>query len=507
MNAMVLNKQERQETILKLTLNLLPSQCRLDTLEGQEHTVVPMVILTEGVHAGSLGPLYYSKKELSKTPAVWNHKPVVVYHPTMNGVGVSACDPVIINSRKVGVMMNTRYDNGKLKSEAWIRKDRADAVDERIMSAVNQGEMMELSTGVFVDIEEKDGEYGGESYKGIARNFRPDHLALLPDQIGACSIADGAGFLRNAAHQKNIPFEVLRKALAKLGLADNELSHSDIHVALGDALRTRLGSTVGIGEPAGIWVMDVFSNFVIYEKDGMLFRLGYTSNDTEVQLSDETPVEVQKVSEYRTVQNSTEEQNIMNKEQMIAAIVGNAKWSDKDLETLNAMSDEQLKTLADLKKTNPAFEVTLSKSEEPVKNAKKEETPKVEKPVANAKEGAPVASAKEEKPEPKKVITVAEFIGNAPAEVQEVLNESLSMMNEEKSKIVAAILANEANSFTENELKTRPLGELRKIAQLMGAKSVPSGRPTNYAGQAPTPAENAEREEALEMPALNFDKR
>jgi hypothetical protein len=100
--------------MVTLTLNLLPKACRIDTLEGQEYTVIPMVILTEGVHAGSMGPLYYPKDELSKTPQAWNHKPIVVYHPTMNGVGVSACDPVVINSRKVGLMMTTQFKGGRL---------------------------------------------------------------------------------------------------------------------------------------------------------------------------------------------------------------------------------------------------------------------------------------------------------------------------------------------------------------------------------------------------------
>jgi hypothetical protein len=37
----------------------------------------------------------------------------------------------------------------------------------------------------------------GRQYVGIARNHRPDHLAILPDLKGSCSIADGAGLCRN----------------------------------------------------------------------------------------------------------------------------------------------------------------------------------------------------------------------------------------------------------------------------------------------------------------------
>ncbi len=495
MNKLVLNKKE---TILKFAINLLPSQCRFESLEGQEYTVVPMVILTEGVHNGSMGPLLYPKAELSKTPVVWNHKPIVVYHPTMNGVGVSACDPDIINSRKVGLMMNTKFEKGKLKSEAWIRKDRADTVDERIMSAVTNSEMMELSTGVFVDVEEKEGEFDGESYVGIARNYRPDHLALLPDQIGACSIEDGAGFLRNAAAKRNIPQEVLHEALRKLGLAGNELSHSDIYGVLAGLLRTKFGET------PMVWVADVFSNFVVYERDGKFFRLGYTSNDTQVQLSDETPVEVVKVSEYRTVQNTTatDEQTIMNPEikKLVDIIVGNAKWSDEDREKLGKVPKERLEALAEVKKANPNFSFSMSTPEAPATNAK------VEKPEAPAASvTAPVVKTEPVTNQQSKVLTVNDYVGAAPREIQEVLTNGIQIYNEEKDKIVATILANESNPYTEADLKTRPLGELRKMVQLMGNKTTTERAPS-YAGQAPTPAANAEKEEPLEVPAMNFGK-
>src|SRR6185503_17476996 len=246
----------------RLTCNLLPSGCRLDTLEGRNYTVVPMIILTEGVHQGSQGPLYYPKEELAKTPVVWNHKPIVVYHPTMNGDGISACDPVIINNRKVGLMLNTKFEGGRLRSEAWIEKDRANAVDDRIMTAVDNKEMMELSTGVFIDIEETSGTWKSEDYTGIARNYRPDHLALLPDQIGACSIADGADFLRNNAFNDNPASKALRKALIKMGVLDNEMSMSNIHSALSSAVRKKFN--VGDDGPF-IWIADVYSNFFIYE--------------------------------------------------------------------------------------------------------------------------------------------------------------------------------------------------------------------------------------------------
>jgi hypothetical protein len=70
------------------------SAIRHDSMEGRDYLVAPMVMITEGVHNGSGGSLYYSKEELEKTPESWNHKPVVVYNPPMNGIGVCAFDPI-----------------------------------------------------------------------------------------------------------------------------------------------------------------------------------------------------------------------------------------------------------------------------------------------------------------------------------------------------------------------------------------------------------------------------
>jgi hypothetical protein len=189
---------------------------RNEILEGREYLVVPMVMLTEGVHRGSNGAMLYPADELGKTPCVWNMKPLVVNHPENNGEGLSACDPVVAEKYKVGLIMNTEFDDrNRLKAEAWLEVERANKVDPRIMAAVENQRMMELSTGVFVDKDFVEGEFNGKHYDAIARNYRPDHLALLPDKKGACSIDDGAGFIRNQAEDNPELVEVLMTYNAK----------------------------------------------------------------------------------------------------------------------------------------------------------------------------------------------------------------------------------------------------------------------------------------------------
>lgn len=488
-------RNESPAAMQSLTCNVLPKLVRHDTMEGRSFLVVPMVILTEGVHKGSGGALYYSPEELAKTPAAWNAKPVVVYHPEMNGQAVSACDPSILTNRKVGVMMNTVYEKGKLKSEAWLEKDRADKVDERIMAAVESGEMMELSTGVFVDCEESEGEWKGEKYMGLARNFRPDHLALLPDKIGACSISDGAGFLRNELKdgKKSTIAAIFQSVLRSLGMSTNEMSQSNTRDALGEALRAKLGikSDMNYNGPY-CYVEDVYSDFVVYSYDGKIYRIGYTASETGVELSDLKPVEVVRVTEYRTVagayvgnQDQTPKERTMDKKQLVDGIIGNGSgWSEEDRPTLMAMSEAQLK------KIKPVAA--------PVANAAP--TNVVALPVQAA--AAPVAA----QPAVVKVVSLEEYVGQAPKEIRDVLTNSVQAMNEEKARLVEAILANKSHGFTKEDLSARPLNELRNIAALAApAHQAAQTRTANYGGQADVPTGN-EAEEPMLAPVMNFDK-
>lgn len=483
--------------IQSMVVNFLPKSCRIDTMEGREFVVVPMVILTEGVHAGSDGPLYYSPEELSKTPACWNHKPIVVYHPEMNGEGVSACSPAIITNRKVGVMMNTVYEKGRLKSEAWIEKPRADLVDNRIMEAINNSEMMEVSTGVFIDMEAEPGKWNGEDYTGIARNFRPDHLALLPDKIGACSIADGAGLLRNQddASKKILLAKAVHTILQHLGPVANEMSFSNIQDSIVHELKKKLGVTDNGPWP---WIAAAYSNFFIYEWQNKFWRLGFTSSDTGITLSDIAPVEVVRVTEWRTV-NGSFVGNQINQEQfmkktIIDQLIANTASSfvEADRAKLEALSEAQL--------------TTMQKALAPPAPAPVVAPAVVPAPAA----AAPAAPATNAAPVPAKVVSVEEYIAAAPKGIAEVLTNGVSAYNAEKEALITQLTANAGCPFTKEELNNRPLGELRSLVKLAGiaAPAAENIVAPNFGGQAPVPATNKGAvEEPMTMPTMNFGKK
>lgn len=420
---------------------------RIDQMERKDWLVVPMIMLTEGVHNGSNGPLYYPSEELRKTPVSWNHKPIVVYHPQMHGQGISACDPDVITNRKIGVIMNTRFEGGRLRAEAWLDSDRVAQVDNRILEAIERNEMMELSTGLFTDNEDAEGEWNGERYVAIARNYRPDHLAVLPDQVGACSIKDGAGLLRNA--QSNLPelTDMGRSWLRAIGVMDsvthNALSHDDIWRKLNAAVKSSAGDDA--------WVVDVYNDYFVYRVGDdleQMYRRGYMFNDRDVEVNGES-VPVNRKIVYEVVGN-LEEENVMDKEK------------------LQALVDSQ-------EETPPAS----SKAPEP---------------------------KKEEEPEQNKEVTVDEYIANAPEGMRDMLEAGLRAHARQKVGLIEVITKNERNPFTKEQLENKSLAELEGLAQLAEVPETPgtNARQTVYAGEPALVGNGEQGEEPLVAPTMNF---
>ena len=176
-------------------------EIRYEMYKGKQRIVVPVIMMQAGVHAGSHGPLLHLAEDLGKFPASWDGIPISIQHPQENGNNVSANQPHIIDNQVVGRVFNTHMEDGKLKAEAWIDQDRIQQISPEALKYIQDGKPLDVSVGVFTEDEYSTGDYNGEHYEGIAKNHRPDHLALLPGGRGACSWTDGCGVRANAAEE------------------------------------------------------------------------------------------------------------------------------------------------------------------------------------------------------------------------------------------------------------------------------------------------------------------
>lgn len=483
----------------RLTFNLDTPAKRVEMLEGRSHLVVPMVMMVEGVLNGSGGPLFYPGDEIAKTPAVWNHKPIVVYHPQANGQGVSACSPEVINTRKIGVIMNTKASKVKkgdkevmrLNAEAWLEVDRAKTVDPRVLTAVETNKMMEVSTGLFTDNTVATGEFEGKAYTSIARNYRPDHLAILPDQLGACSIADGAGLMRNSAGK----------------YVENDTSYDDIRSALSGLIRRKKGDRYDG------WIEDVYPGYFVYTFDGHLYRQSYNVTDGTVTLVGEA-VEVVRETVYKpkTVTNSEVKENSdMDRKTQVDALIKNTAngWAEGDREFLVQMADDK-------------FAKLIAPVAAPTGNAEGTPAPsplKVSDPAAVAAAAAAGAAGVPNVPAPTgnaapapvKAMTDEEFIANAPPRMRDLLNNAQAIHNQQRAELITVIVANKANQFTQAQLEAKETAELGMLANLARAgQPAPAPAPVaNYWGAAgAAPIGNAGGaapvQAPLPQPVMNF---
>ncbi len=187
------------------------SPTRREILDGVVHLVVPVVALVAGVLNGEL----VTPEEASAHFDAWNGRPVVMNHPEQDGIFISANDPQILKELSFGRMFNTDFDGKNLKAEMWIPlKETANRGGDfaEAIKRFEKGELVEVSTAYMRDVEQKTGSENGQDFETIAHNIRPDHLAVLLHEPGACSIADGCG-----APRVNSELE-----LAKADFADYE---------------------------------------------------------------------------------------------------------------------------------------------------------------------------------------------------------------------------------------------------------------------------------------------
>ena len=213
--------------LMTLTANLSP-KLRREQLQGRNYYVAPVTLIVPGVLDGSNGPLYYPSNEIATNADAWNNMPIVVYHPTVGGKRVSARNPAILDVSAIGLVLNVRVVDEKLVGEGWFEIDRTRKIDDRVLRSLEKGQPIELSTGLFTEDKAapEGSNFKGVSYSFTARNYRPDHLAILPDMKGACSIQDGCGVFNKGNDTSNNTGENVMDEKEKKALVDFIITNS-----------------------------------------------------------------------------------------------------------------------------------------------------------------------------------------------------------------------------------------------------------------------------------------
>lgn len=519
---------------------------RAEMHEGREHLVIPIVLMVEGVHHGSGGPMFYPMDAISHNFQTWNGMPVPILHPTNSaGIPVSCNDPGIIERQNVGRLYNVHIDSGKLKGEAWIDVSKANKIDPLLLPAIKNGIQVEVSTGVYTFDDMTSGEWNGEAYNGIIRDIRPDHLALLPGLEGACSWEDGCGVRLNKKGGEQLDeldkvkteeeVKAIGQALLQadpdkrtwlkgrlVGLARffgfriSEVSDSELR----QKLQIEVDKLDKPPEPAsGIfhYVRDVFGNdgYFIYEirggdgTDNKLFKQKFELSDAgEIKMKGKAS-EVTEETRYiaamavngikqdikKEGQNDMEE----TRKQKVDALIANERstYDEGDRQWLEGLDDNSFTSLEGV---NEKYDAKWNEFE--TKLTAIDDKKKAEDEEAKAKAKAVAATKTNEEAK-----TVEEFIANAPSEIGEVLQESMEMRSNRKDELIKAITANAVNPFTEDELKTKGLPELEKLAKMANIDfSGQSGGITTRVDEVKIHERQSDGSGVPEMPKMEFGK-
>jgi len=174
---------------MKLVLNDIDTVERRE-LNGREHLVAPVTAMRAmNLHRG-----YVPEAEIAKSVSAWNGTPITLNHPhDADGNIVSANSPEVAEKTWLGHFFNATKEDDTLQGEIWLDIQNAKDIGgdaTQILNKLEADNEVSVSTSYFGDRLEP-GTYDGEYRDTVRGNIRPDHLAILPNKSGRCSVEDG----------------------------------------------------------------------------------------------------------------------------------------------------------------------------------------------------------------------------------------------------------------------------------------------------------------------------
>jgi hypothetical protein len=393
------DKDKKEDKKLQTNIKTLSNYSRTEKYEGKDYLVLPAVLLTEGVHNN----LYYPPEEISKFTGAWNNRPIPIQHPEENGAPISCNSPQVLCDC-VGMVFNTRYEDGKLKAELWVDKDKISKKDRTTYLQLLSGKPIDISTGLWSDELSVRGDWNGESYTGIVQNIRPDHVALLPGQVGACSWKDGCGAPRINEEEENEFVESNVETVTekpnkgfwesfKALFQSNRKSHEDIAEELQNLVKVPEGrcyNPVAVYNDHFIYNLECKENssdFKVYKQEYQVLDDGHItlvneaeelkaaliSKKEQASLFEDALQKEEKEVELQTNVNK-EEVKIMSK--AIDKLINDERtqFSEEDREWLKTLDEDMLTKLSPVLEEKETVDDPKEEKEEEVEPTVNEET-------------------------------------------------------------------------------------------------------------------------------------
>jgi len=162
---------------------------------NSEHIVVPIKAAKEMV----MNRIKYPAKVLEDTAPDWSGHPVTLNHPmrvsnTGEKLPLDIKAPEVLDKFKIGRIFNSRWDKDFLKADLWVDINKTESVGaSNIIESLRNNETLEVSTGGLGFLIKEEGVFNSKKYEKVLVNIKPEHIAILTNEEGACSLKDGCG--------------------------------------------------------------------------------------------------------------------------------------------------------------------------------------------------------------------------------------------------------------------------------------------------------------------------
>jgi len=259
-----------------------------------------------------------------------NGKPAPAGHPkNAAGQHISALNGEALASAWIGsYAKNARHEGGRTLADILVNEAQAKAhpdglkLIERLDAAIagTNAEPIHVSTGLNLVEIKANGESMGKKYSSIATNLQYDHLAILLNEQGAGTPAQGVGMFLNSEGQaeevetvtintqpEDKRYEGLTGWIRKL-LGNSELSFEQIS----EGIRKLL--------PESTYVQEVFARYVVWVnyQTNEMFKQDYSvGSDGSVAFTSD-PIAVKREVKYETIENSEKDDSV--KTHILAAL-------------------------------------------------------------------------------------------------------------------------------------------------------------------------------------------
>ncbi|WP_323094484.1 DUF2213 domain-containing protein [Klebsiella variicola] len=188
-----------------LTVVNSASNITTETIDGKPHIVVRGI--TPVVDDIVMNRKLYPAAEIEKAYNTLERNPMPLGHPKVDGKHVSARDVRAVNEYHVGAwLQNVSHQDGKVTGDMYVNRQYAESSEKgkRLINRLDEmiagtnSEPIHISTGLLYSGIAANGESKGKKYNEIATNMMFDHVAVLLDEPGAGTPAEGVGIFVNA---------------------------------------------------------------------------------------------------------------------------------------------------------------------------------------------------------------------------------------------------------------------------------------------------------------------